>query len=142
MTQHYAVAKRAIFSRSASAQKSIWPGHSIKRPSAPMVAWANVSGLESTSNTPRKTVREYVTSECVGVGGKVGEGHRMVRSKDWKYVLTDSNEEALFDETKDPYEMRNVIGDPANANTVRQHRNQMHEWMRATGDTHAQPPAA
>ena len=41
---------------------------------------------------PRRPVRDYVFSECVGVGGKVGEGHRMVRSKYWKYVLTDSNE--------------------------------------------------
>jgi hypothetical protein len=66
----------------------------------------------------------------------------MVRSKDWKYVLTDSNEEALFDETKDPYEMSNVIGDPANTNTVRQHRDEMRAWQRATSDTHAPPPAA
>ncbi|MCC6794050.1 MAG: sulfatase-like hydrolase/transferase [Candidatus Hydrogenedentes bacterium] len=98
--------------------------------------------IRSVLASPRKTVRDYVSSECVGVGGKVGEGHRMVRSKDWKYVLTDSNEEALFDETKDPYEMHNVIGDPANTNTVRQHRDEMRVWQRATSDTHAPPPAA
>lgn len=96
--------------------------------------------IRSVLASPRKTVRDYVSSECVGVGGKVGEGHRMVRSKYWKYVLTDSNEEALFDEAADPYEMKNVIADPANANMLKHHREQMRAWQRSVGDTHAPPP--
>ena len=91
---------------------------------------------------PRRPVRDYVFSECVGVGGKVGEGHRMVRSKYWKYVLTDSNEEALFNESADPYEMTNVIADPANAPTLQQHRDRLRAWLTSVGDTHARPPGA
>ncbi|HRK34397.1 MAG TPA: sulfatase-like hydrolase/transferase [Candidatus Hydrogenedentes bacterium] len=96
--------------------------------------------LKPVLRNSRATVREYVASECVGVGGKVGEGHRMVRTDRWKYVLTDSNEEALFDQQKDPYELTNVVTDPKNAATVAKLRACMREWMAATGDTHAPLP--
>lgn len=96
--------------------------------------------IASVMLSPDRTVREYVASECVGVGGKVGQGHRMVRSDRWKYVLTDSNDEALFDEPADPYEMNNVIAVGANVPVVRRHRKYMSEWMKMVGDLHAPPP--
>jgi len=54
-------------------------------------------------------INKYVASESVGVGGKTGMGHRMIRSKRWKYILTDINEELLFDLSNDPYEKNNLI---------------------------------
>lgn len=88
-------------------------------------------------NEPGTPIHEYVASECVGKGGKKGEGHRMVRTKTWKYILTDINEEYLCDENSDPYEQNNLIGeDPERDNHMRQ---LMIQWMEQVGDTH-QPP--
>lgn len=89
---------------------------------------------------PVKPLRPYVASECVGVGGKKGMGHRMVRTERWKYVLTDANEEALFDEQADPYEMTNMAAAEANQAILRQLRGYMKEWMDRVGDTHQPPP--
>lgn len=89
---------------------------------------------------PGGGVREYVASECVGVNGVVGTGHRMVRTARWKYVLTGVNEEYLFDETADPYELRNVAGDPANAAVLSELRGDMGEWMAHVRDGHTLPP--
>ncbi len=84
--------------------------------------------------------RPYVVSECVGVGGKRGMGHRMVRTERCKYVLTDTNEEALFDEEADPYELVNRAGDGKNQTVLNKMRGYMMDWMRLSGDTH-QPPS-
>ena len=104
----------------------------------------HLAGLSLTPifRDPAARVREYAASECVGVGGKPGMGHRMVRTKDWKYVLTDTNEEVMFDEAGDPYEMTNAAGVEANADVLRAHRRFMSEWMKQVGDTHAPPPEA
>ena len=90
---------------------------------------------------PNATVREFVASACVGVGGTTGMGHRMVRGDRWKYVLTDINEEALFDEDADPYELTNVVSLPENAAQLATMRGHMRTWMAAVGDTHTPPPA-
>jgi arylsulfatase A-like enzyme len=96
--------------------------------------------LRKTLAWPEHPSCRYVASECVGVGGKLGQGHRMVRSGNWKYVLTDSNEEALFDEVADPYELKNVVADPRNVSDLSMLREHMRDWMRKIGDTHAPPP--
>lgn len=88
---------------------------------------------------PARSHRAYVASECVGVGGKKGMGHRMVRTERWKYVLTDMNDEALFDEQEDPFEMANVAGNEGNRAILLKLRGYMREWMDRVGDTH-QPP--
>lgn len=98
--------------------------------------------LKPVLEDPRAQVREYVASECVGVGGTVGQGHRMVRTLDWKYVLTDINEEALFDETVDHYEMRNVADSGMNRAVLQTLRKNMAEWMDRVGDQHKRPPDA
>ncbi|MBE0652200.1 MAG: sulfatase-like hydrolase/transferase [Bacteroidales bacterium] len=83
------------------------------------------------------SIREFVASEIVGVGGKLGEGHRMVRTSQWKYVITDMNEEALFNELTDPSEMDNVIDNyPEKADEMRKY---MIRWMQEVGDTHQRP---
>jgi arylsulfatase A-like enzyme len=88
---------------------------------------------------PVASVRDYVFSECVGVGGKPGMGHRMARTDRWKYVLTDSNDEALFDEAADPYELTNVVADDANKEILMTLRSKLKEWMVLVGDTHVPP---
>ena len=82
---------------------------------------------------------EYVASECVGVGGRLGEGHRMVRAGQWKYILSVANEEALYDERTDPYELNNLAGQAGAAPTLKPLRAQLAGWMDAVGDTHARP---
>lgn len=91
---------------------------------------------------PARPLRAYVASECVGVGGKRGMGHRMVRTARWKYILTDANEEVLYDEQEDPFEMANVAADGANRAALLQLRGYMKEWMERVGDTHLAPPDA
>ncbi|MBI4558413.1 MAG: sulfatase [Candidatus Hydrogenedentes bacterium] len=102
----------------------------------------NLSGLSLAPlfAHPRRQLRKYVASECVGVGGTLGMGHRMVRTGRWKYVLTDVNDEALFDEGADPYEMNNVAGQESNRRTLSRLRRYMTEWMDRIGDTHERPP--
>ncbi len=89
---------------------------------------------------PRRAIHDCVASECVGVGGKPGDGHRMVCHGRWKYVLTGVNEEALFDLEHDPFEMENVIGAEANRQVLDELRARLREWTRQTGDTHTPPP--
>jgi arylsulfatase A-like enzyme len=77
---------------------------------------ARPESLMGTSLVPlfddaKHPLREFVASESVGLGGKVGDGHRMVRTKRWKYILTGVNDEALFDQHKDPFEVNNLAAD-------------------------------
>jgi arylsulfatase A-like enzyme len=90
---------------------------------------------------PADPLREFVASECVGVKGKLGEGHRMVRTAQWKYVLTDVNDEALFDEQNDPYEMTNLAAAPEHQPRLIEMRALMKRWMESVGDTHTPPPS-
>ncbi len=106
---------------------------------------APVDHLEGRSLTPlfahpRRQLRKYVASECVGVGGKLGMGHRMVRTEQWKYILTDTNEEVLYSEVEDPYEMHNVASQEGVKTTLGRMGNYMRAWMHETGDTHQPPP--
>lgn len=88
----------------------------------------------------RRAVHPYVASECVGVGGTTGMGHRMVRTRRWKYILTDVDEEALFDELNDPFELENVVGKLENRPELGRMRHRMIEWMLKVGDRRARPP--
>jgi arylsulfatase A-like enzyme len=89
---------------------------------------------------PTRSFRGYVASECVGIGGKKGTGHRMVRTERWKYMLSGTNEEGLFDEQEDPYELKNLAGHDEVQEVLSQMRGYMKEWMKSVGDTHALPP--
>lgn len=79
-------------------------------------------------------IRDYVVSESVGVRGYLGEGHRMVVSGEWKYMLSGVGDEALFNLESDPYELDNLIKDPANQAIVSQLKAYLHEWKMLTGD--------
>jgi arylsulfatase A-like enzyme len=81
-----------------------------------------------------KAIRDVVFSECVGVGGKMGEGHRMARTDRWKYVLDMDNGEHLFDEVTDPYELKNLILSPEQPEILERLRAEMFNWMRSVGD--------
>ena len=80
--------------------------------------------------------RNYVVSECVGVGGAKGQGHRMIRTKKFKYILSDTNDEALFDELRDPYEMKNLAQQKEYQPTLSKMRQYLRDWMDSVKDTH------
>jgi N-sulfoglucosamine sulfohydrolase len=42
--------------------------------------------------------------------------------------------EELFDLAKDPHEMKNIAGDPANAAALTELRQRVREWQQATND--------
>jgi arylsulfatase A-like enzyme len=83
---------------------------------------------------PDHQLRETVFSECVGVGGKPGMGHRMVRSERWKLVLTDEEEFVLFDMKNDPYELNDLSDQPENQEVLKELKNQLKVWMKRVGD--------
>ena len=83
---------------------------------------------------PGAAHRTTVFSECVGADGKLGEGHRMARGDRWKLILSDRDEEFLFDQQKDPFELNNRIADPELAPVLDQLRSELSEWMKKLGD--------
>jgi arylsulfatase A-like enzyme len=89
---------------------------------------------------PQATVRDHVASECIGVGGKLGQGHRMIRGDRFKYLLSGTNEGALFDEQADPLELVNLAGKPEHTAMLATMRDKMNQWMQQVGDTHQPPP--
>ncbi len=101
-------------------------------------------GLEGKSLKPLLTgkanhLRDAVFSEACGIAG-LGIGHRMVRTRDLKYMLSDANEEGLFDLRADPYEMNNLVKDPNATPQLDRLRKSLAAWMDRIGDRHPQPP--
>lgn len=80
------------------------------------------------------TVHDHVISECIGVGGELGQGHRMVRTLSWKYILSDSNEEALYNLEEDPYELNNLISVQKHQTLIADLKRKLDDWKRLTGD--------
>lgn len=78
--------------------------------------------------------RDTVFCECVGVGGTAGQGHRMARGNRWKLILSDANEEFLFDQQDDPFELTNRRDDPAIAPVLDKLRAELAGWMKTTED--------
>ena len=100
-------------------------------------------GLEGKSLKPLLTgkeahLRDTVFSEACGVAG-LGIGHRMVRTRDWKYMLSDANEEGLFDLRSDPYEMNNLVKEPKAKLQLDSLRRSLATWMDQIGDRHPRP---
>ncbi len=90
--------------------------------------------LLPVTRDPKVPHREVVFSECVGIGGKPGEGHRMARRDRWKLILSIHDEEFLYDQQDDPLELHNRIHDPTLAPVVQQLREDLATWMKAIGD--------
>ena len=99
------------------------------------------TSLVPVMKNPKHTLREFVASESVGLGGTTGQGHRMIRTKRWKYAVTGINEEALFDEQNDTWELTNLASDSGHRATLLEMRKTMSDWMDSIGDTHARPPS-
>jgi len=87
-------------------------------------------------DNPQAPFREIVFSECTGVNGKPGDGHRMARGHDWKYVLSDVDEEYYFDELSDPWELSNLFeSQDSDTNAVlRELQQALTDWMEEIGD--------
>jgi len=83
---------------------------------------------------PSNSHRDTVFSECIGVGGKLGEGHRMARGDRWKLILSDANEEFLFDQQVDPFELINRVDDPELEPVLDELRGELSQWMKTIGD--------
>lgn len=95
--------------------------------------------LRAVLEDPTATVREAVVSECIGVGGKLGQGHRMVRTDRFKYMLSGDNDEAFFDLQADPYELKSVVAEARYRAELHDHRRRLAVWMEQVGDTHRRP---
>jgi len=94
--------------------------------------------LRKNLQDPDAKLRDAIVSECIGVGGKLGQGHRMVRTDRFKYMLSGDNEEGFFDLQSDPYELHNLTGDSRYTSELQSHRQRLIAWMDEVGDTHQQ----
>lgn len=83
---------------------------------------------------PKTRVRTTVFSECVGVGGKPGEGHRMAFDGRYKLMLSGVNERFLFDHQSDAAELINVINRPEHAEVAKRLEKELSDWMLSIGD--------
>lgn len=59
---------------------------------------------------------------------------RMLRLDNYKYVFNGAGEDQLFDLAADPYEMINLIADPAHAELLFTLKNELADWMSENGD--------
>jgi arylsulfatase A-like enzyme len=88
---------------------------------------------------PKTRVRQTIFSECVGVGGKPGEGHRMAFDGRHKLMLSGTNERYLFDHRNDAAELNNLINRPEHAKVAKRLESELADWMRLIGDRDIQP---
>ena len=96
--------------------------------------WSMGHSLIPVLRSPQSSVRETVFSECVGVKGKPGDGHRMAYDGRYKLVLTGTNEAYLFDHHNDPGELRNLIDTPEQATIRERLQGKLATWMERIGD--------
>jgi arylsulfatase A-like enzyme len=59
---------------------------------------------------------------------------RMLQTDRYKYVFHVNDIDELYDHENDPYELRNVAGDPAYAPALQELRHKLLEWMAGTQD--------
>ncbi|MEJ7769806.1 MAG: sulfatase-like hydrolase/transferase [Chitinophagaceae bacterium] len=85
-------------------------------------------------SNPFRKLHDFVASECTGVGGGLSIGHRMVRTKDWKYILSDENDEALFSLQDDPYELHSLIDEPKHNKILSELKQDLKNWQTMVGD--------
>ena len=129
---------KAVTSQTLASSLDIYPTL-LDFAGAPLPPHLAGKSLRPVLQDPQAKVRDAIVSECVGVGGKLGQGHRMVRTDRFKYMLSGDNEEALFDLESDPYEQHNLLGDPRYQEQLQAHRQQLITWMDSVGDTHERP---
>jgi len=110
---------------------------------------ANVQVPASLTGRSLKTPGqcEYIVAcnhmvQGVEVDGRKPEPYgRMVRSKHWKYWVTDLGDpcEMLFDMVNDPGETKNLVGQPGTETVLKQHRAYLADWTAKTGDAFPVP---
>ena len=88
---------------------------------------------------PSASINDFVASESVGVGGKVGTGHRMIRSPEWKYIITDINDELLFNLSEDPYELNNLVDNDTYEPIIVRLKAYYRKWRDLVGDEKPYP---
>jgi arylsulfatase A-like enzyme len=96
--------------------------------------WSMGQSLLPIFQNPQASVRQTVFSECVGVNGKPGDGHRMAYDGRHKLVLTGTNQFHLFDHKTDPSELRNLIEGAEHAPVREKLETELAAWMRQIGD--------
>jgi len=75
---------------------------------------------------------------CTGATAAWEDGHewRALRSKRYTYAVYRSDgEELLFDNVADPYQVKNLVGDPAHANVLAEFRESLRVRMRGLNDS-------
>lgn len=105
------------------------------------------TSLKPVFANPLTELHKYIISESTGVderidesgkwqwlNGDLGTGHRSVISENWKYILSDIGDQALYNLEKDPYELQNVIDDSKNDLKIKQMKTFLKEWKKLTGD--------
>lgn len=65
---------------------------------------------------------------------QIAEGWRGVRTGKYMYARTETDPWVLYDLDADPYELRNLAGDPAAAAVKAEMEEKLAAWMRRTGD--------
>jgi arylsulfatase A-like enzyme len=76
--------------------------------------------------------------QCTGATAIYEDGHewRALRDKRYTYALYRvDGKELLYDNQADPYQMRNLAGDPAHVETLKRFRATLRNKMRALNDT-------
>ena len=78
---------------------------------------------------------QFVASQWQTEWGFTVSPGRMIRSPRYKYTrYLEGDGEELFDMTADPGETRSLVGDPAHADALAQHRETLRHLIEATGD--------
>ncbi len=67
--------------------------------------------------------------------GKVTEGWRGVRTRRYMYARHEKSPWVLYDLRKDPYELRNLVDEPASQAVRQDMERRLSGWMKQTGDS-------
>ncbi|MCK5945081.1 MAG: sulfatase-like hydrolase/transferase, partial [Planctomycetes bacterium] len=102
--------------------------------------------VRSVSDGRFRYVRNYVTDQPYLIANAYRERIPMtadlyaLRGRDdvppaqWQFAATERPREELYDSSKDPWETRNLIDDPAHARRANELRSRLDRWIAATGD--------
>ena len=85
---------------------------------------------------PEAAVRDYAVCECVSAFPLIGM-QRMYRRGGFKYVFNCGGSDELYDLEHDPYEMENLVDDPAHGALLREMMDGLAQAMYHHGDDNA-----
>ncbi|MCB1207224.1 MAG: sulfatase [Verrucomicrobiae bacterium] len=99
----------------------------------------DASALFRSGEAPTDWVdRTYVR---IGGTGKGAAGWVAAFTKRHKLVLSPTDDPALFDLEADPFELKNLFGDPAQRNLLRELGSGLKDYLSASGDPHGESEA-